>query len=456
LQWGALVFVLFWFYRNTYRVNCTMTVNKAITSPAIALSQDSMPKSITTRYERCKSADDSITRLYEYNITKNDASLPHWRLHDPSSVESSKHLRGVISLKPGDASQASDIEVRIIIESTSKTDAENVISVQTDSVLSLDYVLAEDEDEDICTQVSIDIFLRPQQEPLLHLSTLEIRSEILDIDIGGSLGWHVDNFITHTSHGENNFEGTRNPDPLITHNVTVSSISGTIFGWYLCDGNLNIHAESSIVVVYLVPTYTFRTERPFNPESISVTTTTGELNVVAMFEYWPVHALNHTTQIHTTSGNLYAQVPHGSLTNLSSLSGNITSYIRTYGALHPDDPSEIHTSSGGGITRLRLDNPEPRSDLEPFYNPLLRTTSSHHVGAGNMLLQYPFSWWGDVAAEVGNGTLLFNASALDKVERGDGYVRAKRGKESRLEARVGTGELELSVGIWDSKPWNDL
>jgi hypothetical protein len=448
--------VLVWFYRNTYRVNCTVTVNKPITSPAMALSQDPLPKSITAQYERCKSVDDSTTRLYEYNITKNDASLPHWRLHDTSSVESSKHLRGVINLKPGDALQSSDIEVRITIESTSKTDAENVISVQTDSALSLDYVLAQDEDGDICTQVRIDISLRPQQEPLLHLSTLKIRSEILDIDIGGSLGWRVDNFITHTSHGENDFEGTRYPDPLITHNVTVSSISGTIFGWYLCDGNLNVHAESSFVVVYLVPTYPFRTERPFNPESISVTTTTGELNVVAMFEYWPVHALNHTIQIHTTSGDLYAQVPHGSLTNLSSLSGNITSYIRTYGALHPDDPSEIHTSSGGGITRLRLDNPEPRSDAEPFYNPLLRTTSSHHVGAGKMLLQYPFSWWGDVGAEVGNGTLVFNASALDQVERGDGYVRANRGKESCLEARVGTGELDLSMGIWDSKPWAGL
>jgi hypothetical protein len=242
---------------------------------------------------------------------------------------------------------------------------------------------------------------------------------------------------------------------LITHNVTVSSVSGTIFGWYLCDGNLNVTGESSFVVVYLAPTYPFRTDRPFNPKSISVTTTTGDLNVVAMFDYWPVHPLNHTTQIHTTSGDLYAQVPHGFLTNLSSLSGNITSYIKTYGAAHPDDPSEIHTSSGGGTTRLRLDNPRPRSEKECFYNPLLRTISSHHVGAGKMILQYPFSWWGDVAADVGNGTLLFDASALDEVECDDRYVRAKRGKESHLEASVGTGGLEVSVGIWDSKPCDD-
>jgi hypothetical protein len=310
-------------------------------------------------------------------------------------------------------------------------------------------------EKDVCTEVKIDVFLRPHQEPPLHLSTLEIRSEILDIDIGSSLGWRVDNFITHTSHGENSFEGTRYPAPLITHNVTVSSISGTIFGWYLCDGNLKVTTESSSVIIYLFPTYPFRTDRPFNPESISVTTTTGELNVVATFDYWPVHPLNHTTRVHTASGDLYVQVPHGSVTNISSSSGDITSYIRTYGAAHPDDPSEIHTSSGGGITRLRLNNPEPRYDAELFYNPLLRTVSSHHVGAGKMLLQYPFSWWGNVAADVKNGTLLFNASALDEVERGDGYVRAKRGKESRLEASVSTGELEVSVGIWDSKPWDD-
>jgi hypothetical protein len=423
-----------------------------IFGPEMAFGQEALPKSFTTQYQRCKDVVDSTTRLYEYNITKDDVGLQHWRFHDTSNLESGKRLRGVIDLKPGDASQVSDIEVRISIASTSKTDAENVISVQTDSALSLDYVLGED-GEDICTEVQVDILLRPQQEPPLYLSTLELRSEILDIEVRSSLGWRVDNFITHTSYGENNFEGISYPTPLITHNVTVSSVSGTIFGWYRCDGNLNVTAESSFVVVYLLPAYKPLTGRIFTPESISMTTTTGQLNVVAIFEHWDVQPFHHTTQIHTTSGDLYAQVPHGSVTNLSSQSGNITSYIRTYGTVHPDDRSETHTSSGGGRTRVRLDNPEPREDSQPFQNPLLRTTSTHHVGAGKMLLEYPFSWWGDVVAEVGNGTLLFNASALDKVDQGDTYVRAKRGMGSRLDARVGTGEMEVSVGVWDSRPW---
>jgi hypothetical protein len=162
-----------------YRPNCTMTLNVAASGPDMVFNQVSLPESITTQYKACKSVVDSTTRLYEYNITKDDA----WRLHDTSA--SSKHLRGVINLRSGNSSQTSDIEARISIDSTSITDANSVVSVQTDSTLSLDYVSAE---EDVCTEIKIDIFFRPQQEPPLHLSTLEIRSKTLDIDIGSSLG----------------------------------------------------------------------------------------------------------------------------------------------------------------------------------------------------------------------------------------------------------------------------
>ena len=87
--------------------------------------------------------------------------------------------------------------------------------------------------------------------------------------------------------------------------------------------------------------------------------------------------------------------------------------------------------------------------LEGNYDPLLNTTSKHHVGNGTLELRYGYGWFGNMEAQIEHGSLKFDSSALEKVEHGDGYVKAKRGKggESHMEAQVGTGELDIQLGL---------
>jgi hypothetical protein len=55
-------------------------------------------------------------------------------------------------------------------------------------------------------------------------------------------------------------------------------------------------------------------------------------------------------------------------------------------------------------------------------------------------------------ATVGDGSIKFKGSALDEVEEGDDFVKAIRGRRagSQMEAHVGKGTMDVTLGIWDT------
>jgi hypothetical protein len=74
------------------------------------------------------------------------------------------------------------------------------------------------------------------------LHVLEIYSGVLSIAFEHKLNWEVDNLIVHTSHSDFYFESSQ-IDPLVTRNITVSSISGYAYGEYVANGNLIMRSE---------------------------------------------------------------------------------------------------------------------------------------------------------------------------------------------------------------------
>jgi hypothetical protein len=397
-----------------------------------------------THAKRCEDTVASLTRDFEYNVTDADAARRQWALYDDVQFDPERNFRGEIIFRRGDVRQTSDIEVHVIISSTQENVLQNVLLNSTKNALSLDYIYPEEDDH--CTDLQILVLFRPWPKRLLDV--LKVRSEILDISFHGSLSWEVNHLIVHTSHGDFDFQGVRSPDPLITHNVSVSTGTGTVFAYFIADGHLEVHGESGFVGFFLMPRYSWQ-KRPFNPESISVSTVSGNIHVEAGFDYWPPHPLAHTTNIHTLSGDVYAYIPHGSFTNITSVTSSIATYLKPYGAARSDDRSEIYTSSQSGArTYVYLVDADPES-LEGYYDPLINTTSEHYVGEGKLELRYPFSWFGEMEAQIEHGPLYFDASALEHIERGEGYVKAKRGKggESRMSARVGTGDLDVRIGL---------
>ncbi|KAI4639580.1 hypothetical protein J4E93_008931 [Alternaria ventricosa] len=399
-------------------------------------------------YARCESIFSSEARTFDFNISDSDEAETHWRLFDSSNSTIGGRLSGIIHVQKGEVEQTSDIQVRLEINSSSIADYKNVVYNQTATGLSLDY-LPSDHDEDVCTEIKVMIYLRPES-PVRILDILEIKSETFDLWIH-DWAWQINSLITHTSHGEYTYEGGKGEDPLHPHNIDSSSITGVMWGWYGCEGTMKVHSESGQIILMLVPRYTF-TRKPMRPELISVYTVSGDINVAALWEYWPQQPFTHRTNIHSAYGNIVAEIPHGSFTNLVSISGNINAYLRPFAAVSPDDESTISTTSLYGNTVLYLFN-TGRELLDEMYDPLLSTKSSHYVGTGDLYLRYPFSWFGIMDAIAKDGEIKFNASALDEVEEGDGFVKAVRGRgaASRMEAVVGLrGMMDVTLGIWDT------
>ncbi|KAF1936029.1 hypothetical protein EJ02DRAFT_388081 [Clathrospora elynae] len=426
-----------------FRSNSATTPKMAFpTSSSQTLFEDSQyysPQQSKVQYEKCSSIVASMTRQFEFNVTiTENPDARQWRFLESIAAESHENLRGEVSVNRGDIFQASDILVHVIIGSNHQSDLQNVLFDASVSALALDYIFTGA--KDVCTDIQVLVFLRPQ--PVRLLDVLEIQCQVLDIWFKGSLAWEINTLVAHTWH-EHTYQGSSSPDPLITHNVSVSSVSGNLFGYYLATGNLNVSNEKGPIGLLLVPGF----EGALQPESITVTTLSGDIHVKALYEHWPSQPLAHITNIHTTDGEITADIPHGSFTNLSS-DGGIITRLRPFGAASLDSRSELHTHSQSGLTHLYLTDADTDS-LVGGYNPLLKMTSKHHVGNGRLEMKYPDSWFGNMKAQIEHGSLTFEAGVLEEIERGKGYVKAKKGKEgnSQMEARVVDGEMYILLGV---------
>lgn len=396
------------------------------------------------QYEKCSTLNASTTRHYGFNLTVDDMSSQQWRFIDSAPVESRGRFRGEVTVDRGDLFQASDIEVRVIIASNDNADLENVVFHSTKSALDLEYAVTDK--SHVCTDVQVLIYLRPWPKRLLHV--LEIRSEILHIALKDKLDWHIDNLVVHTSHGDSTYDASHRIDPLVVQNVSVSSISGYIFGKYVANGNLKLQNEHGQIGCFLLPLY----GRPFKPESISVSTVSGNIHVETAWGYphWPAQPYTHVTNIHSIDGEVWTYIPHGSVTNISSIGSILATRLQPFGTAAPTDQSEFYTYSGdsGADNIILIDDANPDS-LKGRYNPLSNTISRHFHGSGMLRLRYPYSWLGNMEAQIEEGSLDFDSSALEDLERGEGYVKARRGKtgESQLGVQVGVGELSIKLGL---------
>lgn len=407
-------------------------------TPIVHGYQQSTPRA---QYERCSNVVASSVQSFEYNITAENTAAQQWRFLDSIPLDARRNLRGRVHVRRGNPLHASDIDVQVVIRSTHENDIKNVILSKSELQLGVEYESTDQ--EDMCTDMEVLVSFRPWPERTLNLFQLE--SNFLDLWVEGSLEWEINNLLTHTSHGDTYYSGARFQDPLITHNVSSTSLTGEIFGYYLADGNLKVQNEIGSTWVFLLPRY----QGPLvTPESISVSSLSGKIHVEFTTMYWPMQPLNHTTDIHTTTGEIWAAVPHGSLTNVSNIRGNVKAFVVPFGAANQDDSSQLHTSSDQGRTFVSLYN-APLESLEGYYDPLLKLKSKHIVKEGALKLNYPYSWYGDLEARILHGPLKFDSSALQDIEKGDGFVKAKRGREgeSVMEAYIDTGELAVLLGL---------
>jgi len=445
-QLGLLVFAIAFLYWKACPLDPTKTPDRSLynANPTII---DDMASCSSTDYDRCQSIVACETLWFGFNISDSDG---HWRLFDSSNPTVDGRLSGTIIIEEGSRSQTSDVEVEYGLRSSSTTDHHNVVFNQSESSLSMNY-LPPDDDGDVCTEILLRVSLRPES-PRRLLDSLEIRSEMLMIWVWG-FSWQINHFITRNSRGVTFYSAGKEAPEIRPRKWSASSTTGLITGAWVFDGTIEVGTESGHVGLLLVPQHVPRSPKgpSIRPDSLSVKSKSGDVELNMLWEYWTEQPFTHHTHVSTVSGKISADIPHGSLTNLSSISGDIDARLQPFAATGPHDASAIYTSTQSGRTVFYLDNTN-REPLDELYDPLLSTASKHHVGDGEMKLRYPFSWFGSMDATVGEGSIKFGGSALDEVEEGEGFVKAVRGRGagSRMEAHVNKGTMDVTLGIWDT------
>lgn len=390
----------------------------------------------------CDSTVYSTSRQLYFNVTQDSSGTRWWLFNEMSPrPDINKSLRGRIEVERGDDLQTSDIELNFTRRGSHRKFVENVAYAWSDSSFGMMY--GPQDSEDACVEVDVIIRFRPS--PARTLDIFKIYSELLDIRMDGRPTWEIKQLIMHTSHGTIEYDGVHRDDPLQLHNVTASSVSGLIFGHFVANAHVKVHNSRGRSGVILVPNYS----APFNPESISVTSDSGEIHVELVLPYWPPQPLSHTTTVYSESGDVFAAVPHGTVTNITTATGKLTAVVFPYGTDSQDAKSEIYTSSRSSSTWVRVASSDPES-LEGRYDPLLRTKSVHKVGEGQLKLWYPHGWLGTLEGWYGNGSLAFNPIPWDDVRfhRDLNCVWARRGwvEHSHAQARVNKGDLSVEVG----------
>lgn len=388
----------------------------------------------------CPSATATRSRYYEYNVTKDSDASKEWLLHDLSVSSPHRDLRGQISILRGNVSQQSNVEVQIVSQSSDEEELQNITFETSGSSLDMNYIPSESGSS--CTDIKVLIYLRPEAGQLLD--TLDIRSESLDIWFYHKLNWEIINLYAHTTHGDLTFEANGWEDEIIVHNIYASTGTGTLFGYYVAHGNVTLKSDSGDIGIFYVPNY----GGYHRPDSLTIESKSGSIHVQASVVYWTAFALTHTTRIYTVSGDIDSQTVHGTYTNVSTGSGGITAYILPFGLPSPETLSEIYTSSNIGNVDFWIEEPLQGS-LNGTYDPMLNTVSEHSAKDARMTLRYPYSWYGNMEGRIENGELKFDSSTLVDLDRGEGYVKAKRGTrgKSRAEAWVGTGALDIRLGL---------
>jgi hypothetical protein len=453
LQLCALILAFGYFKHHFYRSQ----TSKFVDEPTTALFDKPLPQGITpptTRYDYC--TPKTIHEKEEhFELNLSSEGPKKWQLLDSTNPAAMNKLRGrrQIHVEMGIRSQPSDVWVYVHSRSSYAIDLENLVIQSSNFTLNVEYV-SDNEDIDLCTEVEIFVFLRPNIGTAVDL--LEIQSNILDIYLGNQLNWEINNLVTHTEYGYTEVLALRpySFDRMIAHNMSISSFNGSIFiyGMIAPKENFNAHSEHGhILIMDLVPNF-FDLDETLNLKTFSMSSNTGYLELGAPlnpeFPFWPEKDYTHQITMTTISGSIICQMPQGSLTNLSSISGDIGAYLEPYSTSDANARSEIYTTTKTG--KIRFFMPKTANMKDGRYNPARNMLSEHSTELGNMTLRYGPNWWGELDVKIGRGEVVLDGDSLENVERGEGYVRVERGTrgDSRIEAQVGEGKMNVFLGDW--------
>jgi hypothetical protein len=157
--------------------------------------------------------------------------------------------------------------------------------------------------------------------------------------------------------------------------------------------------------------------------------------------------------VQTVAGSIAGTFLFGSAAELSAVSGSVLAEV-LYAPLPASSPAtnELRTASRSGATDIHVSRVGTKSGK------FARLRSVHGVAgdgaSGSVRVRYPAEWEGRIEAESSGSVRVEGEGVVvdGKEERGGGRksVRAHKGEDggSSIEAKAGSGSVDVSVGGW--------
>jgi hypothetical protein len=370
-------------------------------------------------------------RQYDEHLTIREA-LDHF---DHSNVS------GLIAFVKGEPKQLHTFEVLARASSPSQSTLDCIEFSSDKSELSLTT-------NSQCTSppaplhIAIIIAVRPKALQFGWDTGTRVNTNFLSIVIWRDLSYETYHMALHTTYGDIACHETW---AFTAHSISATSDHGSITGNWSLPSSIALTTLEGKIDIDLVPkrwSAGSDTLGDLKAESVS-----GAIDIRMPFAEDKLSLRNATTNITTHSGAIRADLVHGAITHIQSVSGTINTTLLPYWAFdefHGVQHNYISTTCSMCNTTVDILTPILRN----FYplRPLYFTRSRHHAGIGRMALGYPMEWAGVAEWKIGIGKASVSGVDYEVLEdTGSSGKIQRRPLGSTLWAEVGAGVFNLTM-----------
>ncbi|KAI1759497.1 hypothetical protein GGR53DRAFT_141607 [Hypoxylon sp. FL1150] len=226
--------------------------------------------------------------------------------------------------------------------------------------------------------------------------------------------------------------------------IEVSSTSGDIVGnWPLYD-LLGVHTTSGNVDVSVTPKNASATDP--RAAVLSVSTISGDVQVVQpVLSPGRIPQRDYLVDVKSTSGGIKGALAFGAGIELKTVSSQMALHLLpvvNVDRVSPGTPAQLETMTTSGGTAVRIMEPLWFGAYGPAAARALDSLQALHKStSGNVELQYPQAWEGNLKASTTSGSLSVGGKDVRIIRSVGGFPGSK------LEARKGSSDPGSSIEV---------
>ena len=381
------------------------------------------------------------------------------------------HVRGQLIIRPAVDSKSGKIDIEIMTnDERLKPEAKvNDGSDQRISVITpraLDWWPANDQSP--CVQVRITLYVPSGAD----LDALEASVVQLDVSVLKGIDLGVLSRVNlSTVSGDvqvpsaNDIESEVAPYALKSRQITVSTVSGNISGWFPLYDLLKINSVSGDVQVQVAPKPA--DEKSAKSATLDVETISGEIKIEEPLrdatrtgkKSKKLPERDYVVKVDTKSGRINANVAMTRRATFETISGDILLDLQPFITDSKHFENALTTQTKSGNTKLTLhepivisDNGDDKEALEVrSKGSLLNNLRSRHASiSGDVLLDYPQAWEGQFKASSLSGDISIAGKDVKITKSSGPIIRNVEGYkgngDSHIKMDTMSGDLKLTIG----------